>query len=65
MPRRIGEDVRTIQLARPQGQDQRLGGPHVLDHDVEVNLLRDSRIGPGRLAVVGSELECQAGMLRG
>src|SRR5664280_3560647 len=32
-----------------------------LDHDVEVHLLRDGRVRPGRRTMVGSELEREAG----
>jgi hypothetical protein len=60
MARGVGIHVLAVQPGRAECQDARGGGDNVLDHDVEVELLRDSRVGPGRRPVIGSSLECQA-----
>ena len=61
MTRWISVDVITVELRRAERKDARAGGGHILDHDVEVNLLGDGGVRPGRRAVAGCELERQAG----
>jgi hypothetical protein len=58
---RVGVDVFAVEFLRPEGQYPRLGGGHVFDHDVQVNLLRDRWVRPRRRAVFLGELEGQAG----
>ena len=60
MADRISIDVLTVEFYRPQRQHPWACGCHVLDHDVEVELLWHCGIGPGRWLVTGSTLECQA-----
>jgi hypothetical protein len=58
--RRIGIDGVAIELYRTQRQHSPACGGNVLDHDVEVKLLRYCGIGPGRRLVTGGKLEGQA-----
>jgi len=57
---RVGVDVLAVELHRAQRQDVRAGSGHVLDHDVEVDLLGHAGVRPGRRTVVGGELEREA-----
>jgi hypothetical protein len=57
---RVGVDVLAVELCRAQRQHLRSRRRWVLDHDVEVDLLGHCRIWPGRSAVTGGALECQA-----
>jgi hypothetical protein len=52
--RRVGVDVLAVEFLRAEGQDEGTGCGHVFDHDVEMELLRDGRVGPGRPAVPGA-----------
>ena len=61
MTGRVGVDVFAVELYRAERQDARAGGGHILDHDVEVKLLRYGRVRPGGRAVTGGKLEGQAG----
>jgi len=65
MPGWVGEDPRRGELARQsscaQGQDLRLGGGEVIDHDVEVELLGPGGIAPFGWLMVGRELERDPG----
>jgi hypothetical protein len=44
----------------PEGEHLRLGLIDVVDHDVDMELLREGRVGPARRLVVGGVLEAQA-----
>lgn len=57
MTRWVGVDVLTGQPPRAQRQHLRRGGPDVLDHDVEVELLRPLRVRPPRRLVVWRQLK--------
>jgi hypothetical protein len=57
---RVGVDIFAVEFLRAKGQCARLGGGHVFDHDVQVDLLRDRGIRPGGRAMVWGELEGQA-----
>ena len=59
MPSGISEDVAVGKLPSAETEDPRRRGPDVLDHDIEVELLRDTRLGPGRRPVIGDQLEGQ------
>ena len=61
MPGRVGVDVFAVELYRAERQDARAGSGHILDHDVEVKLLRYGRVRPGGRAMAGDKLEGQAG----
>jgi hypothetical protein len=60
MTGRIGIDVLAVALCRTQRQHSWARCCNVLDHDVEVELLRHGGIRPGRWPVAGGTLECQA-----
>ena len=57
----IGEDILPLQRARAQPEHVLGRGADVLDHDVEVQLLRDRRVRPRGRPVCGCELERQPG----
>ena len=61
MTRWISVDVIAVELRRAERKDARAGGGHILNHDVEVNLLGHGAVRPGGRAVAGRELERQAG----
>jgi hypothetical protein len=46
MTRRVGVDLFAVEPGRAEGQHARRGGRHILDHDVEVKLLRNLRVRP-------------------
>jgi hypothetical protein len=56
-------DVLAVEFDRAERQDAGTGGSHVLDHDVEMELLRYGRVWPGGRLMAGRELECQPGRL--
>lgn len=57
MPGRVSENAFAAEFGRAQAQDLGRRSDHILDHDVEMNLLWDDGAWPGRLVVVGGELE--------
>jgi hypothetical protein len=57
----VGVDVCAVELYGAEGQDVRPGCGDVFDHDVEVNLLRNSWVWPAGRTVVGGELEGEPG----
>ena len=57
MPGRISKHSIAVELGRAQTEYVRRRVGDTLDHDVEVHLLRDGRVRPGRRAMVRSELE--------
>ena len=57
----IGVDTIAVELCRAERKDARAGGGYILDHDVEMDLLRHGGVWPGGRAVAGRELERQAG----
>jgi hypothetical protein len=57
---RVGEHV-AAQPAGPEFQNPVGRLRHVVDHDVDVELLREIRVRPPRRPVIGSELEGHAG----
>ena len=57
----IGVDAVAVELRRAEREDARASDRHVLDHDVEVKLLRHGGVRPCGPAVAGGELERQAG----
>jgi len=57
MPGRISKHSFAVELGRAQTKHVRRRVGDTLDHDVEVHLLRDGRVRPGRRAMVRSELE--------
>jgi hypothetical protein len=59
VPGRISEDAFAFELGRTQCEDTWRGLGHVLNHDVQVRLLRYSRIRPGGTSVIGCPLEGQ------
>ena len=63
MAGRVGVDPEAVLLAgergRAKGQRLGLGLVDVVDHDVQVELLRERRVGPAGRLVVGSELEAR------
>src|SRR4051812_14318442 len=61
MAGRVGVDVVAAQWGRAQGCHAVVGCRQIVDHDVEVDLLGDGGVGPGRWAVVGGPLEGDAG----
>lgn len=61
MPGRVGEHTVAIELFSTERKDMRSRDGDVLDHDVEVQLLRDHRARPGRSAVIGRTLKGQPG----
>ena len=57
MPGRIGENTFAVQFGRAETKHVRRRLGDTLDHDVEVHLLRDGSVRPGRRTMVVSELE--------
>jgi hypothetical protein len=57
---RVGVDTFSVESLSPEGKYPRLGGGHVFDHDVQVDLLRDRWVRPRGRAVVSGKLEGQA-----
>jgi hypothetical protein len=57
MPGRISKHSFAVELGRAQTKHVRRRIGDTLDHDVEVHLLRDGRVRPGRRTMVRSELE--------
>ncbi len=57
MPGRISVDVLAVELHGTKRLDPLRGLGWVFDHDVQVHLLRNSRVGPGRRPVVRCQLE--------
>jgi hypothetical protein len=60
-PSRIGEHSVAGQLRGAQGQHAGGGLGHILDHHVQVDLLRHGHLRPGRRAVVRRALEGEPG----
>jgi hypothetical protein len=58
---RVGEDVRPGELGCTQREHRRDRRVDVLDHDVEVDLLRYATVRPGRSFVIRGELEGKPG----
>jgi hypothetical protein len=58
--RRVGVDIFAVEFRRPEGQDARLDGGHVIDHDVKVDLLKDRAVRPCGRAMIWCELDGQA-----
>lgn len=56
MPGRICVDV-FPQMAGTDGEDFPVRGRNVVDHDIEVSLLRNLWVGPGRRDVIGRALK--------
>src|SRR5665647_251638 len=61
MPGRISKHAFAVEFGRAKTKHVRRRVGDTLDHDVEVHLLRDGRVRPGRRTMVGSELEREAG----
>lgn len=61
MPGRISKHAFAVQLGRAETKHVRRRVGDTLDHDVEVHLLRDGRVRPGRRTMVRSELEREPG----
>ena len=61
MPGRISEDAFAVEFGRPETKHMRCRVGDTLDHDVEVHLLRDGCIRPGRQTMARSELEPESG----
>jgi hypothetical protein len=59
--RGVGIDVLAVEFCRAQCHHSLASGGGILDHDVEVDLLRYRGIRPGRWLVTRSKLERQAG----
>jgi hypothetical protein len=57
MPGRISKHSFAVELGRAETKHVRRRVGDALDHDVEVHLLRDGRVRPGRRTMVRSELE--------
>ena len=57
MAGRVGVDVVTAERPGAEGDHGRIGRRQVVDHDVEVHLLRHVGAGPARRAVVDRQLE--------
>lgn len=61
MPGRVGVDVISLgELSGTERQHLALGDVQVVDHHVEVELLRSGRIRPSRPLVIESELKREA-----
>lgn len=58
---RIGEHSVAVESHGAESKDSGPRGADVLDHDVEVHLLRDGRARPRRRTMIGGELECELG----
>ena len=61
MPGRISKHAFAVEFGRAKTKHVRRRVSDTLDHDVEVYLLRDGRVRPGRRTMVRSELKRQAG----
>jgi hypothetical protein len=61
MPGRISKQAFAVWFGCAETKHVRRRVGDTLDHDVEVHLLWDGRVRPGRCAMVRSELEREAG----
>jgi len=59
MPGWISKHSFAVEFGRAQAKHVRCRVGDTLDHDVEVHLLRDGGVRPGRRTMVRSELECE------
>ena len=57
MPGRISKHAFAVEFGRAKTKHVRRRVGDTLDHDVEVHLLRDGRVRPGRRTMIGGELE--------
>ncbi len=61
MSGRISKHAFAVEFGRAEAKHVRRRVGHALDHDVEVRLLRDGSVRPGRRTMVRGELEREPG----